>query len=368
MRALILGSKEYPMGSSGASDPSPSGGMEIYVQGLAGALAKKGVRITLVTRHFSGTKSDENKENIRIIRLPFIRGFYFRNPSFNLASFFRALGLDFDVIISNGEVSNLLGLVMARIKRKPVIMVSHGMASEQPQYNSAIRALFRIGDRLTYPNADAVVAHAPWQMRKITKKFDIVMPGFDKTRVRGMKPAQARSFRARYAKPHEKIILYTGRLIEVKGLYYLLKSLKHVSYDYKCLLVGDGPDMEKLKRLAKEEMADVVFAGFKNDISGFLSIADVFVLPSLSESLNYSLVEAAYMGVPIVCTEIGIMDRKSAILVKPKDEKSLARGINAALGRKNSRIVANARRYAAGFSWGRAADKYVKIMKEVSGK
>ena len=102
MHALILGSKEYPMGTSDGSDPSPSGGMEIYVQGLASALSKKGVRITLITRFFRGTKKDEENGNIRTIRVPFLGGFYLRNPSFNAVSFFRALDISFDVIISNG--------------------------------------------------------------------------------------------------------------------------------------------------------------------------------------------------------------------------------------------------------------------------
>lgn len=366
MRALILGSKEYPMGTADGSDLSPSGGMEMYVEGLAAALSKKGVRLTIVTRMFRGAKSDERRGNIRVVRVPFMRGFYIRNPSFNLASFMRALSLDFDVIISNGEVSNFLGLLLSKIKRKPIVMVSHGLASKQPQYNFIVKMLFRIGDRLTYPNADAVVTHAPWQMRGITDKFYVVMPGFDRNRLKKLSLREAKKFRARFAKPDKKIILYTGRVIGVKGLEYLIRSLKYLRHDCKCLIVGDGPDMERMKRLAKEELADVVFTGFRSDVTNFLSIADVFVLPSLSESLNYSLVEAAHMGVPIVCTDIGIIGGDSAILVKPTDEKSLAEGINTALGKGNSRLVANARRYALGFDWSRAAELYIRLMRRLT--
>ncbi len=342
--------------------------MELYVQGLVGALAQKGVRVTLITRSFSGTKKDEDDGNIRTIRVPFIRGFYLRNPSFNLASFFRALSLDFDVLITNGEVSNFFGLVLAKIRHRPIIMVSHGLASGQPQYNCLVKATFRINDRLTYTNADAVVTHAPRLMKGITSNYNVVMPGFDGSRAQKLSANETKIFRRRYARPGEKVIIYTGRLAGVKGVGYIIKSLKYVKHDYKCLIIGDGPDMEKLKGLAKEELADVIFTGFRSDIASFLSIADVFVMPSLSESLNYSLVEAAYMGVPIVCTDIGIIGKDSAILVKAKDEKSLANGINHALAGNNGRMVANARRYANGFRWGKAADEYIKIMKELSKK
>ncbi len=365
MHALILGSKEYPMGTADKSDPSPSGGMEMYVEGLAAALARRGVQTTVLTRLFRGTKGEERKGNIRIIRVPFLRGFYLRNPSFNVASFFRALRLDFDVIISNGEVSNFLGLLLSKIKCRPIIMVSHGLASRQPQYNRLVRAVFYINDRLTYPHADAVVTHAPWQTNAVVSKYDIVMPGFDRSRLKRLAASEARRLRSKYAKPDEKIIVYTGRLIGVKGLEYLIRSLRYVRFGCRCLVVGDGPDMEKLKRLAKEEIADVVFTGFRSDVASFLSIADVFVLPSISESLNYSLVEAAYMGVPIVCTDIGIMDKENAILVKPMDERSLAEGINAALGKRNSKMVANARRRVSVFDWDKAAGSYAKIMRKM---
>lgn len=365
MHALIFGSKEYPMGASDGSDPSPSGGMEMYVQGLVDTLARKGVQVTVITRRFKNTRKEEKKGNISIIRVPFLSGFYFRNPSFNLASFFRALGLDFDVIISNGEVSNFFSLLLSKLKRKPAIMVSHGLASNQPQYNKIIRMLFRICDRITYPNADAVVTHAPWQMKGITSKFFAITPGFDRSRLRRMAGAEKKQFRLKYAKPDESVIVYTGRLIGVKGIEQLIRSLSLIKHKHVCIIVGDGPDMEKCRRLAMEENANVVFTGFRGDVANFLSIADVFVLPSFSESLNYSLIEAAYMGVPIVCTDIGIIKSDSAILARVGDEHSLGHAINKALSSDSRQRIRNAKHYASGFDWRSAADEYMKIMKRL---
>jgi glycosyltransferase involved in cell wall biosynthesis len=365
MHALVLGSKEYPMGTADGSEASPSGGMEIYVDGLVPALSRKGVGLTVVTRSFKGTKKDERRGNVRVVRVPFVSGFFLRNPTFNLMAFLRSLRLDFDVIISNGEIANLSGLLLSRIKRRPVIMVSHGLASEQPQYNPVIRLAFRMTDRLTYPRADAAVTHAPWQLSKITRKYSVIRPGLDRSRLRQPARAERERLRRRYAPDGEKIIVYTGRLMAVKGLEYLIRSLRFVRQRHVCVLVGDGPDMEKCRSLAAEEKANVVFAGFRNDVAGFLSVADAFVLPSLSESLNYSLVEAAYMGVPIVCTDIGIVSGGCAFLAEPRDERSLATAINTALSGKGRAKSANARKYADSFDWDAAAEKYVGIIRRI---
>jgi glycosyltransferase involved in cell wall biosynthesis len=280
-------------------------------------------------------------------------------------SLFTSFRLDFDVIISNGEVSNLIGLVLSRIKRKPVIMVSHGLASAQPQYGSVVRRLFYINDRLTYPHADAVVTHNPTQMKGITKKYNVVMPGLDKTSFKRLNTKDAKKFRSKYANSDEKVIVYTGRLIGVKGIEFLIRSLKRLKHKYVCIIVGDGPDMEKLKMVSKEENSNVVFTGFRRDIANFLSIADVFVLPSLSESLNYSMIEAACMEVPIVCTDIGVIDSKKVVLVRSSDEVSLASGISRVLSATDKSRVSAAKKYSDSFDWSTAAENYIILMKRV---
>jgi glycosyltransferase involved in cell wall biosynthesis len=342
--------------------------MELYVEGLANTLAKKGVELTLVTRAFGGHPRDERRGCMRVIRVPFVSGFYLRNPTFNFMSFVRSLRLDFDVIISNGEVANFFGLMLSRMKRKPIIMVSHGLASEQPQYNRVLRLGFGIIDRMTYPKADAVVTHAPHQMRKISGKMHIVMPGVDRTRLKRPNPREAAESRKKYASRGESVIVYTGRLVEVKGVEYLIRCLRFVKKRHVCIIVGDGPDMEKCRRLAADEKANVVFTGFRNDVANLLSMADAFVLPSLSESLNYSMVEAAYMGIPIVCTDIGIIGRDCASLAKPSDEKSLAKAINEALSEKNGIRTKNAREFALRFDWDSAAKEYMRVMESVVKK
>ena len=132
------------------------------------------------------------------------------------------------------------------------------------------------------------------------------------------------------------------------------------------LIVGDGPGIERCRSIARAEKANVVFTGFRKDVEKFLSIADVFVLPSFSESLNYSLVEAAYMEVPVVCTDIGVISSDSALLVRTGDEKQIAEAIDSSLSRRDMKRERRAKEYAMGFDWGKTADAYIRIMGELS--
>src|SRR4030042_4629073 len=166
MKVLMLGSKEYPMGSNRGDDPLPAGGMEIYIEELVNSLRKyPDLEIIIITRKFASSLPFEQNSNLNVYRIPFIRGFYLRNLSFNLRAFFKALKIDFDVIITNGDIANILGLILSKTKRRPIIMTCHGLASDQPQYNLLIRFLFRIVEKSAYSRADVVVTPSPHQVK-----------------------------------------------------------------------------------------------------------------------------------------------------------------------------------------------------------
>jgi len=354
MNFLILGTKEYPLGTN-TDDPSPSGGMEIYVEGLVSELQTRS-DITLITRRFSKTKSHEKIKHVEIWRVPWINGFVFRNPTFNLLAFIKSLSLDFDVVISHGEVANMFGLLLSKIKRRPIVMVNHGLASEQRQYNPLLRLGFKLIDKITYSKADAVITHS---ISKIPKgvKYNYVMPGFNKSKLKA-----DNSLRMEYD-IKGTVILFTGRLMKTKGVDFLIKSLPSLDKEYTCFIVGDGPERKSLEALSKRLKVNVIFTGFREDINRFLSIADVFVMPSLSESLNYSMIEAAYMKVPIIATDHGVFPKGSFIKIKKKDVTSITKSINK-LG-DTSVMTRTAFNFTQRFDWKVTANTYSKIIKSV---
>lgn len=106
------------------------------------------------------------------------------------------------------------------------------------------------------------------------------------------------------------ILVFTGRLRQVKNLATLVEAVALVAGDFPtvCLvIVGEGRERERLERcVAALELAERVrFIGEVNDVRPYLHAADLFVLPSLKEGLSNSMLEAMACGIPVVATAVG---------------------------------------------------------------
>lgn len=108
----------------------------------------------------------------------------------------------------------------------------------------------------------------------------------------------------------KKIILYSGRLIRLKGVHDLISALaqlKETRDDWVCWIVGDGEDQETLQKqvenLGLDE--DVFFFGKQDNIPYLVSKSDICVLPSLIENQPLSIIEAQISGKPVIVSEVG---------------------------------------------------------------
>ena len=104
------------------------------------------------------------------------------------------------------------------------------------------------------------------------------------------------------------VVGHVARLCAVKNQQFLLHVLKQMVYqkpDTKLLLVGDGELREELETLTDElKLRDyVIFAGARPDVPDLLQAMDIFVLPSFSEGLSLSAVEAQACGLPCVVSD-----------------------------------------------------------------
>ncbi|MEQ9620234.1 MAG: glycosyltransferase [Deltaproteobacteria bacterium] len=132
---------------------------------------------------------------------------------------------------------------------------------------------------------------------------------------------------------HMPIVLTVARLDKQKGHEYLLEAASMVP-DAVFVLVGDGPERERLETYVNETSLDdrVVFLGHRQDIREILSGCDLFVLPSLYEGLPLSILEAMAAGRPVIASDINgtdeiIIDGKTGILVPPADPRAIAEAI-----------------------------------------
>lgn len=110
------------------------------------------------------------------------------------------------------------------------------------------------------------------------------------------------------------IILYTGRLVEVKGLDLLLAAFADADIaNYKLVLVGDGNQKDKLQNLTKTLgiESNVIFAGYYSGdaLYAWYDLANFFILPSRYEPFGAVVNEALVYGCPVVVSQfIGALD------------------------------------------------------------
>ncbi|WP_100404809.1 glycosyltransferase [Bacillus solitudinis] len=144
------------------------------------------------------------------------------------------------------------------------------------------------------------------------------------------------------------VISCPARLVPIKGHTYLLsalQTLKKRRRSFICWIIGEGFLMESLQKKAKDLglESNVVFLGGRNDVPSLLKQSDIVVLPTIHDTLPFTVMEGQLAGKPVVASDVGgvsemIENRKTGLLVKPKDSNTLADCLDELLGSERLRI------------------------------
>jgi N-acetyl-alpha-D-glucosaminyl L-malate synthase BshA len=141
------------------------------------------------------------------------------------------------------------------------------------------------------------------------------------------------ALRARLAPAGEKILIHISNFRPVKRVTAVVEVFARVRRELpaKLLMVGDGPDLPAALRLAASLglAGDVEFLGEQDLLAPLLSVADVFLLPSIQESFGLAALEAMACSVPVVAARIGglpevIDEGLTGFLHAPEDLEGMA--------------------------------------------
>ncbi|MBI3125362.1 MAG: N-acetyl-alpha-D-glucosaminyl L-malate synthase BshA [Ignavibacteriales bacterium] len=123
------------------------------------------------------------------------------------------------------------------------------------------------------------------------------------------KPQPSDVFRQHIAPNGEKVLVHTSNFRPVKRVPDTIRILEKVRKEIpaKLVLVGDGPDRSECERLARELdiHKDVIFLGKQDALAEILNAADIFLMPSQSESFGLSALEAMACGKPVISSSVG---------------------------------------------------------------
>lgn len=128
-----------------------------------------------------------------------------------------------------------------------------------------------------------------------------------------------------------------ARLVPVKGLHDMIAGMAIAlkqDASLHLLIVGDGPEKERLQQLITEYQIDhhVSMVGFRTDVAACLSAMDAYINCSLSEGTPISVMEAMAAEKPLILTAVGGMvemaqDEVSALMIPAKSPESIATSI-----------------------------------------
>ncbi|KAK3582300.1 hypothetical protein CHS0354_023840 [Potamilus streckersoni] len=179
-------------------------------------------------------------------------------------------------------------------------------------------------------------------------------------------------FRNVFAKPNEKILIHISNFRPVKRTEDVIAVFNLVQKELpvKLLLVGDGPDRPTLEMKCRELCIcdKVKFLGRHPSITPLLSVADVMIMPSLTESFGLAALEAMSCETPVIASDVGglrelIEDRTNGFLCKTMDVETMARRGTELLSDEDMlmRFKRSARVRAEEFNIEKALNEYEQI-------
>lgn len=376
--------------------PPHIGGLEVYAHQLNQNLAEQGFSITVFAPSLpsSAKEREELSAGLKIIRYPAFEIIAnYPLPKFWNVHFWRlATELERerqDAVISHTRffITSLMALVWANHFHKPLIHIEHG--SDFPKLHNKLYQFFawlydQIFGKMVLRGAienvavsNAVSDFISDLLKKQAGKKRVIYRGFDIEALEKIPPDV--SIRDQF--PDKVILTFIGRLIDGKGIRDLLEALRNVkTKKIHCLIIGDGPEREKTKRLLNEFDLNerVSFLGYKTHQSAIaiLKASDIFVNPSHTEGLPTSVIEAALCRRAIIATDVGgtreiITNPQCGILIRPRDIKGLAGEIETLAGNPSLMAKLGEKAYEENkdkFNWDICTSSFVKLIKESISK
>lgn len=168
--------------------------------------------------------------------------------------------------------------------------------------------------------------------------------------------------------PKTKSILMCSRILGFKGFQYAIQAVKDIETDWQVNVIGEGPYLPELKKLAEGSKVKINFLGWldKSDERFYklFNESSIFVFPSEAENFPTVLLEAMAAGMAIITSNAGGCPEvvgDAALFVEPRSPMQIREKLEELIHSENLRekLGASARKRVGEFSWSSIAQKYI---------
>lgn len=269
-----------------------------------------------------------------------------------------------------------IAVIVGKVFRIPVIITAHGgdAFALQGSFLSKIK-------RWTINNCDKWTSNTKATSKAIGENLlasEIIPMGIDHLKFRSGKPFKRKN--------DTFVLLFVGRLVEKKGVNYLIKAFSLLPDDLKnktkLWIIGDGTERQSLEALVASLnlSKSIIFLGRlpNSELPDYYATADIFIAPSIvdssgdTEGQGVILLEAMASGVAVISTKTGgisevIIDSKTGLLVEPKCPEELNTAIQNLLTDNKLRhnIAKTAQNSAEKYDWNRIGQQFLDLYTRV---
>lgn len=309
MKIAFVGQKGIPA--------TAGGGVENYVDHLAVRLARKGHQVLVYTR--SQYAPAGNYKGVEVVATPSIPTKSLDAGTHTLASIWHSFFVpDLDVLHLN-SVGPAFFTLFARIgfaikyilgaKYTKVVFTFHSADWYHGKWNIFAKSMLKLGAWIGCNFADEVITVSKSLRYFVAKEFDIkatyIPNGTDFNHI------TSDSELAKFGLKKRGYIVFIARLVKHKNAHILIQAYQQMARKYgkKLVIVGSGsftPEYEAyLHNLAAGDK-NIIFTGHQSGrtLKQLFANAAVYALPSASEGLSISLLEAGSYGIPIIASDI----------------------------------------------------------------
>lgn len=371
MKILVISHEFPPIGGGGAN--------ACYY--LTRDFTRRGNEVTVITANYQGLPNREIIDGVEVLRVPskrknqehcsFVEMLDYLMKTWPVAKK-KVRQEKYDICqIFFGIPSGPIGYLLKSKYHLPYVIRFGG--GDIPGFQARFDKIYKLIApflKLIWRNSDCLVANSVG-LRKLAygfydkKEIMVITNGVDTNKYT---PAQ---------RSEDTInLLFVSRLIERKGLQFLLPQIRQIARDSNqrvhLTIVGDGPYKSILKDIAKKEKIEqyVSFVGYKNkeQIVAYYQNADIFVLPSKKEGMPNVVLEAMACGLPIVmspCEGSAELIRDNGLIVVPEQ---FAEHIIKLCNDKELRIrmgVKSRKMAVEQFGWEKIGDSYSEIYRAI---
>ena len=320
------------------------GGIAQHVQGLSQFLIAKNHKVNII--------SSENTFTIPV------KGF--KNPSFMLSSFLKTRTSKGNDVVHAHNIPS--ALAMKNVSGKKILTL-HGIYSQQIAnlHGKIYSSISKNYEDKALTWADVITAVSKETCDYYSKN------GFDVLHVPNA--INLDDFPKKAIKKFEKQIIFAGRLSKEKGIDVLLNTAKRLSPEYNLLILGTGPEEEKIRNISNSK-ANVHYLGYqsKQNTISLIRGSDLLIQPSIIEGISSTILEAMGCETCIIASNVGgnpelIENNKTGVLVEPNNAEELVEKISYLLmeNEKRSAMAANGLKAVVKYDWKQIGKLYLDI-------